>query len=112
MKKILILAVILSNPVFAGYATVGKISNLYFMKNGALLFTHSGNRTHLNTDQQCVTSQPTRWAIDGSTDLGRTQISGLLMAYSMGKEITVYGIGGCLDSVHTSRETVNYFYTD
>lgn len=80
------------------------------MKNGALLFTHSGTRIHLATDQQCVTSQPTGWAIDGSTDLGKTQISGMLTAYSLGKEITIHGIGDCLDTVHPTRETVDYFY--
>lgn len=71
MKRILIIAALISNPVFAGSSTIGKVSNLYFMKNGALLFTHSGTRIHLATDQQCVTSQPTGWAIDGSTDLGK-----------------------------------------
>lgn len=110
MKKLLILAALVSDPVFAGSSSAGEVSALHFMRNGALLFTHSGTRKHLSTDQQCVTLQPTNWAIDGSTDLGKTQISGLLTAYSMGKEIVVSGTGYCESVAHAGRETVDYFY--
>lgn len=110
MKKLLILATLVSAPVFAGNSSAGKISALHFMRNGALLFTHSGTRKYLVTDQQCTTYQPTNWAIDGSTDLGKTQISGLLTAYSMDKEIVVYGTGYCELVAHEGRETVDYFY--
>jgi hypothetical protein len=104
---------LLSSSVFAGgSSTIGKISNLYFMKNGALLFSQSGSRTNPSTDDDCVLAQSSEWAIDGSTDFGKTQISGLLMAYSMEKEIVVHGLGDCLDTVHNTRETVDYFYMD
>jgi len=113
MKKLLIIAILMASSVFAGgSSSAGKISNLHFMKNGALLFSHTGNRTNTTTDDACVMAQRQEWAIDGSTEQGRTQISGLLIAYSMGKNITVYGLGKCLDEVHKTRETVDYFYTN
>ncbi|PLY08323.1 MAG: hypothetical protein C0625_01685 [Arcobacter sp.] len=58
MKKLLVLVVLIASSAFAGgSSSSGKISNLYFMKNGALLFSHNGNRSNPATDDACVMAQ-------------------------------------------------------
>lgn len=112
MKKFALLtsALIFASPAYSGSSSNGAISDLYFMDNGAVLFNHSGTRKHLTTDQTCVTQQPTFWGMNATTPEGKAQLSGLLLAFSTGKNITVVGTGDCDPSVHTSRETVKYFY--
>jgi hypothetical protein len=113
MKKIIlvyILFLIYSVQASAGNTKAGTISLLHFMKNGAVLFTTSGLHNHLATDQQCVLSQPRNWALSASTNQGKVQLSGLLSAFAMGKKIVVYGTGNCDSTVHSDRETVDYFY--
>ncbi len=94
--------------VSAGNTSTGLISFLHFMNDGSVLFTSSGNHNHLATDQECVLTQPSNWGLNASTDQGKAQLSGLLMAYAQKKSIVVYGTGYC--TAHPSRETVNYFY--
>ena len=78
------------------------------MDNGAVLFTHSGVRS--NDIHECAQTQPKAWGMNATTPEGKAQLSGLLSAFSMGHDIVVVGTGDCNASVHTSRETVKYFY--
>ena len=100
-----------AQSAFAGHTEAGEINNLHFMKNGVVAFSSNGNRVNLTTDQQCVLSQPGTWALDASTDTGKAQLSGLLLAYAANKKIVIHGTGNCDPTVHSDRETVNYFYT-
>ena len=110
MKKLfLALALCISTAAFAGYTTAGTISRVHYLSNNTILFTISGSHTHYSSDQACVTQQPKNFAVDGSTASGRTQVAGLIAAYSTSKPVVVYGKGLC--TVHPQRETLDYFYT-
>ena len=93
-------------PIVAhsGDATAGTISYLHFMPTGVVLFSTSGIRSN---PPSCA-SITNRFAINGTTPAGKLQVAGLLSAYSQGKQVVVFGTGGCPDWGDT--ESVNYFY--
>ncbi|MEH6345032.1 MAG: hypothetical protein V7785_08105 [Bermanella sp.] len=88
----------------AGDAQGGLLSNVHVMKNGALLVSSSGARTDV---PGCV-NYSTRFVIDGTTEAGRVQISGLLAMYMGGKTVNIIGTGAC-DAGYSSEE-INYFH--
>lgn len=83
----------------------GEITSPYFMENGAVIFYHSAAR--VGTIPACAQSQSGRWVIDGSTEGGKIQVSGMLSAYAMGKSIRVIGNASC--GIWDNTETVSYF---
>ncbi len=107
--KLAILFLLFSGSASAGSIGAGKISLIHFMDNGVVAFTSNGVRQYSTSDSSCfVNVQPQDVAIDASTDQGKAQLAGLLMAYAQGKSIVIQGTGQC--SAHPSRETVSYFY--
>jgi hypothetical protein len=107
MLKKIIAASLLANVytcAIAGDAGNGKITKLYFMSNAVVLFVQTGQRI----SQPVCATQLQRWAINTSTDAGKAQLSGLLTAYSTGKEITIKGAGTCQN--WGDSESVSYFY--
>lgn len=102
-----IVALMVSSVAFAGKSEPGKITDLYFMKDGVIALTINANHIHNTSDQQCVTEQPKTWAIDGKTDEGKAQASGIMLAYTMGKMVEATGNGKC--DIHPSRESIDYF---
>jgi hypothetical protein len=90
---------------FASVGYAGNISNIHAMKNGKVLFTHSGARSG---QPACATTQLTRWAFDANTPAGQAQLSVLMTAYVTGKTITVSGSNACTD--WGDSESVDYFY--
>lgn len=91
----------------AGSSSAGSVSRLEFINNGKVLFHHDGRRTGAPS---CVgTNFQRRWVIDASSESGKVQLSGLLLAYTADKKITIIGQGEC--SLWGDTETVNYFYT-
>lgn len=107
MKKYLAVLIFLSSSsVFAGKAGEGNISNIHFMNNGVVLFYTDGAITSSETPD-CAQNQSIRFAIDSTTDGGKSQVSGLLTAYASGKKIKVHGLNNC--SVHGDTESLYYF---
>ena len=102
------LAIGLVNGVNAGSAS-GKISKIHYMPNGAVLFYLSGSHSDIPICSN-NTAVPSRFAIDGRTNIGKIHVSGLITAYASGHEITVQGTRTC--SLWGDTETVNYFHTN
>ncbi|MDH0863146.1 hypothetical protein [Mitsuaria sp. GD03876] len=87
---------------FGGTAS-GRVSAPNFMPNGAVIFYVEGSR---NSPPACAT-ESRRFALNGATPQGKTQLSGLLLAYSQGKTVNVYGTNSC--SVWGDTETLDFF---
>src|SRR6185312_6800359 len=94
---------LVATPVGASEAQTGTISNIFSTSNGALMFDTSGTRTAVPS---CGSGNPTRYAIDASTTAGQAQASVLLTAYTLHKQIYVYGTGAC--TIWGDTETVNW----
>ena len=92
----------LSGPAFAGTAG-GRLSAPNFMSNGAVIFYVEGSR---NSPPACATEYR-RFALNASTPQGKAQLSGLLLAYSQGKTVSVFGTNAC--SVWGDTETIDFF---
>lgn len=111
MKKLIIvmfISISFFSNASATEAGPGMITNIHFMDDGCIIFVHSGTRSASNP---CHPDKyDNRWAIDASTEAGRTQLAGLLSAYTLGKKIKIIGKGTCSPCV-TNTEAVDYFYT-
>src|SRR5438094_4268880 len=81
----------------------GTISTVHFMYNGVIIFAVSGARANV---PPCATI-PQRFAINGTTPVGKLHVAGLLSAYAQGKQVVVTGTGTCPDWGDT--ESVSYF---
>ncbi len=107
MKYLLaVIALWITSDSYSGTAALGKISKIHFMGNGVIIFNTSGHRVGAPS---CATHVG-RFAIDGKTDGGKVQASGILAMYMAGKEIRINGTGSC--SAWSDTETVSYFRTD
>lgn len=95
----------LASTANAGMADTGTVSLLYGFSSNVFLFTTSGTRS---SAPGCAGAAQ-RFAIDTSTAAGKSQMSIVLLAYSLGKPIKVYGNGYC--SVYSDSETVDYLHT-
>ncbi|ASA57815.1 hypothetical protein [Vibrio gazogenes] len=105
-RLFLLVLALLPISSMAGNGSKGKVTLIEFMGNGVILFRHTGAHTAIPT---CVGNNfRNRWAIDAKTDAGKAQLSGLLTAYSAGKDVTVIGANSC--SLWGDTETVKYFY--
>ena len=90
--------------VHAGTADLGTVSEVHIFSNGQVIFYTSGTRSNA---PGCAT-QLSRFAFDSSTVGGKSQLSGLLVAYSTGKPIVIYGTGAC--DIYGDTETLSYYY--
>jgi len=107
MKKlILIMFLGYSISSYAGTASNGVFSTIHFMSDGSIIAYTSGARSDV---PPCAINQPSRFILDGTTAGGKVQASGLLSAYTTGKQVKIIGTGDCL--VRSDTETINYFYT-
>ncbi|WP_038194734.1 hypothetical protein [Vibrio nigripulchritudo] len=105
-RMFLFVLILLPFSSMAGNGGKGKITLIEFNANGVILFRHTGARTDVPA---CVGNNfRNRWAIDAKTDAGKAQLSGILTAYSTGKDVTVIGTNSC--SLWGDTETVRYFY--
>lgn len=97
--------VLLTNVAQASNADWGYISVIIGTRGGAVLFNSSGGRT---PRPGCQTpGLDARWALDGTTVSGQSQIAILLNAYNMHKKVTINGNHGC--TVWPDTETVEFF---
>lgn len=96
-----------SSVCYAGGSSKGDITGIEFTASGKVLFGQNGTRSAPPTCVGANFSQ--RWAIDGTTEGGKAQLSGLLMAYASGKKITIRGADHC--NVWGDTETVKDFWT-
>ncbi|MEA1677353.1 hypothetical protein [Nitrospirillum sp. BR 11163] len=86
----------------AGFASAGSISNILPTRGGTFFFLQHGTRTNRPA---CSTLD--RWVINVTTPSGQAMASAVMLAYSLGKNIEIYGTGDCRDWPDT--ETVDYF---
>ncbi|WP_082584802.1 hypothetical protein [Caulobacter sp. Root655] len=93
-----------SSPAGATSAEEGYIVGVMAMRNGAVIFSHTGVRT--GTPPACH-GQGYGWALSGATLGGQAQVSALLTAYAQHKKIVIIGMGSCADWPDT--ESLNYF---
>lgn len=106
-KVIALFVIIMCANAHAGGAGEGAIVSLEFISNGKVLFRHSGSRTDVPA---CVGSNfHSRWALDATTEGGKVQLAGLLMAYAAGKNISIRGKGDC--SAWGDTEAISNFWT-
>jgi len=107
MKKLLVISLVMFSAASqAGSATSGALSTVHFMSGGSVLVYTSGTRSGVPS---CAVNQPTRFAIDATTEGGKVQLSGLLLAYASGKNVVIHGKGHC--DAYGDSETISYFYT-
>jgi len=99
-----LLTLVVSANAYAGSAGAGTLSNLHFMGNGVVILYTSGARTGVPA---CATTQPNRFAIDGTTAAGKVHLAGVLAAHAAGKTVYIFGTGNCSNFPDT--ESVNYF---
>ena len=102
-----LISLVFSGAVSASSANNGVLSLMHFMSNGVVLVYTSGTRS---TDlPACASSEPTRFAVDGTTAGGKVQVAGLLAAYATGKTVAIFGTGDC--GVYGDTESISYFHT-
>lgn len=94
----------IASPAAASDAGAGYITNVMPMRNGVVIFQHSGART--GTTPACH-GPGYGWTLNASTVAGQAQLSALLSAYALHKPIVIIGIGACADWPDT--EAMNYF---
>ena len=89
----------------AGSAAAGTLGTIHFFSDGTVLVSTSGTRT---TPPACAT-QLGRFAVNSATAGGKSQLAGLLAAYSTGKDVVILGTGDC--GIYGDTESIDYFYT-
>lgn len=94
----------IASPAFASNADEGYITSVMPMRNGVVIFAHSGART--GATPACH-GAGYGWTLNASTVAGQAQLSALLSAQARGKKIVVVGMGSCADWPDT--EAANYF---
>lgn len=104
MNRVALFSLGVPSNLFASTAEEGVINNPHFMANGAVIIYTNGTRTSVPS---CAASQPGRFALDATSEGGRVQLAGLLMAFASGKQVTIYGTDSC--TAYGDTETVNYF---
>lgn len=88
--------------VFAGYSS-GKVTAI-LVKNNQTVFVTAENKFNSPACQ----SVDRQWAIDISTNSGRSQYSMILLAYFMEKPIVIVGNQSC--SIWPDRETLDHMW--
>ena len=90
-------------PTAASSSAPAEVSRVYYTSTGAVVFHTSIVRIDVPS---CAASQPTRWAIDPNTAVGKIQLAGLLTAHATGKKVEVGGTNTC--NIWGDTESVNY----
>ena len=73
------------------------------MGNGILIISNNGVR---NNPPACASSE--RFTIDMTTPEGKAQLTGLMTAYSTGKQVRMFGKDTC--NQWPDSEELSYFY--
>ncbi|HWW25874.1 MAG TPA: hypothetical protein VNZ85_08275 [Caulobacter sp.] len=109
MRRLFILGCALAvSPAEASEAQLGNIVRLFATSNGAVMFDTTGARTTAPACQGAAV--PNRFAINGSTVAGQSQLAALMTAYSLRKRIWIYGSGTC--TIWSDTETVSWFWVE
>lgn len=82
----------------------GQLQDMHFMQNGTVLVTSTGSRT---TAPACATVAG-RFALNTTTESGRSQLAGLIAAEAADRTVVIVGTGAC--DVYGDSETIAYFY--
>ena len=80
----------LPSPIFAGESQPGLVGTIVENNSSRAFFTSSGARI---SRPSCATYD--RWVMDTSQSAGQAMLTMLLTAYSLGKQVYVYGTGAC-----------------
>jgi hypothetical protein len=105
MKKLI--AIILFAPLIAtaGSAGMGAITDIYFMPNGVALIYTAGPRSD---SPACVTDF-SRFSLNTTTQAGKSQLAGLLLAFASGKSVGIIGTNTCADG-YSDTESLSFFH--
>ena len=98
-------ALLCASGASASITTAGYVTDVYGMSQGVVLFNSSGSRTATPSCQG--SSVPQRWAFDVTTPAGQARLAQLLTAFSLHKQILVYGTSACGSWVDS--ESVDFF---
>ncbi|WP_082938881.1 hypothetical protein [Mitsuaria sp. 7] len=79
------------------------MTNPNFMPNGAVVIYLEGSR---NAQPACAT-ESRRFVLNAATPAGKAQLAGLMIAYTQGKTVSVWGTNTC--SVWGDTETIDFF---
>jgi hypothetical protein len=105
-RAVLIAAILVASAAAsAGTAAEGTLAAPHFMSSGVIIVYTSGSRTGVPA---CATPQPQRFAFDATTAAGKSQLAGMLTAFTAGKSVIMAGTGTC--SVIGDSETLSHFY--
>jgi hypothetical protein len=104
-KLIVALFAATSLSAYAGTAGPVKLKNLHFMPNGTVIAYIDGPRSSAPT---CAT-ESSRFAVPATSAGGKVQLAGLLMAYTTGRPVTIYGTGTC--AAWGDTESIDFFLT-
>lgn len=108
MKRLLALVLVLASAhAHAGWsAGPVRLKNLHFMPNGVVIAYVEGTRANVPA---CAAVESQRFAVNATTPAGRTQLAGLLVAYSADRQVNIFGTGTC--SAWGDTETIEFFHT-
>ncbi|WP_156402309.1 hypothetical protein [Caulobacter sp. Root1472] len=94
----------IASPALATDAAEGYVVGVMPMRNGVVIFSHTGVRT--GTPPACH-GPGYGWSLNAGTVAGQAQLSALLSAQAQHKKIVIVGMGSCADWPDT--EAINYF---
>jgi hypothetical protein len=99
-------AALLSMAMSAHAGTAGpvKLKNIYFMSNGVVMAYVEGPRANFPA---CAAVESMRFALNAATPAGKAQLSGLLLAYTTGKTVSIWGTGAC--TAWNDTESIEFF---
>jgi hypothetical protein len=102
-------AALLSVAMSAHAGTAGpvKLKNIYFMANGVVMAYVEGPRSNAPA---CAAVESMRFALNATTPAGKAQLSGLLVAYTTGKTVAIWGTGAC--TAWNDTESIDFFATN
>jgi hypothetical protein len=96
----------ITSPAAASDTGPGLVSNVMPMRNGVVIFQHSGSRTATPACHGAGHG----WTLNAGTVAGQAQLAVLLSAQAQGKKIVIVGWANCNDWADT--EAANYFRVD
>jgi len=105
----LAVAALLSSAMSVHAGTTGpvKLKNIHYMQNGVVIAYIEGPRADAPA---CAAVESMRFALNAATPAGKAQLSGLLVAYTTGRTVTIWGTGAC--TTWGDTESIDFFSTN
>jgi len=105
VRTLIALATLFSGLAVAGGSGTGKIVPGWLLYPGGIIFFYidGPNGGHANSACPLI---PTRWAIDTTTQDGKTAFAMLMLSYSQDRTVAVYGHDG-VPCIHGNTEVAS-----